>query len=393
MERKVGLTQGELEEFAQKLCDECRNTLSNICGVSLPMFPSGVVMRCVVCSNVRKNYAQIFDQVFKELNKFGEDWRSFRIDVLVKSPPQLDERMVPLFQALKDSFKKELKREIGSKVEGAGKIFDPEHPDIFISFEEGRLTFSRPTVYLEGRYLKLFRNISQAKWVCNNCHGDGCIECNYRGRHFIASVEEFITLPIYSLYRPERVVFHAGGREDVDVLVVGSGRPFVIEVVNPLFRITDLRMVEQAINNYSRGIIQVTLAGFASSSRIEEVKSGAEVGVKKYRGIIKFFDRVNPNILLEVPEKLSGVTLEQRTPWRVKKRRADKVRSKKVYSFILEGIDEYTARFTVECQGGTYVKEFISGDDGRTTPSVAQILGIRCKCVALDLVGVDMKNG
>ena len=33
---------------------------------------------------------------------------------------------------------------------------------------------------------------------------------------------------------------------------------------------------------------------------------------------------------------------------------------------------------------GTYVKEFMHGDGGRTTPNLAQILGVGCKVVELD---------
>ncbi|HLH45441.1 MAG TPA: tRNA pseudouridine(54/55) synthase Pus10 [bacterium] len=394
MSRIVDFTEQELLEFAQNLnlCSECIRSLTEISGINEATYLRRSDALCTVCSDVRGRYAQVFEQVSKELNAVVDDWHSFRIDVLIRSPPNLDEKGSALFQALKEGFKREFKREVGSRIERSGKVFDPLNPDLLINFERGQLIIKRPTLYLEGRYLKLFRNISQAKWVCNNCYGNGCTECNYKGRHFIASVEEFITTPILLLYQAERVVFHAGGREDVDVLVVGKGRPFVVEVVNPARRTYDLKTIEKAVNEYSNGIVQITLIGFTNSSRIEELKSLAEVSTKVYRGVIKFFERVDLNKLMETSKELSGITLEQQTPWRVKKRRADKVRNKKVYSFNVEYVDDYTARFTVVCQGGTYVKEFISGDDGRTKPSVSQILGIRCKCIALDLVGVDMGN-
>ncbi len=394
MNRVADFTEQELKEYAQSLnlCNECTRTLAEISGLNEVTYQRRSDTLCMVCSDVRGRYAQFFEQVSKELNSVVDDWHSFRIDVLIRSPPNLDEKRRALFQTLKEGFKREFKREVGSMIERSGKVFDPVNPDLLINFERGQLTIKRPAQYLEGRYLKLFRNISQAKWVCNNCYGNGCAECNYKGRHFIASVEEFITIPICLLYNAERVVFHAGGREDVDVLVVGKGRPFVVEVVNPARRISDLKAIEKAVNEYSNDIVQITLIGFTDSRRIEELKKLAEVSTKEYRGIIKFFERVDLNKLVDASKELSGITLEQQTPWRVKKRRADKVRHKKVYSFKVEYVDDYTALFTIVCQGGTYVKEFISGDDGRTKPSVSQILGIRCKCIALDLVGVDMGN-
>ena len=37
------------------------------------------------------------------------------------------------------------------------------------------------------------------------------------------------------------------------------------------------------------------------------------------------------------------------------------------------------------CQHGTYVKEWISGDDERTSPSLAKLLGVGCRCAELDV--------
>jgi tRNA pseudouridine synthase 10 len=39
----------------------------------------------------------------------------------------------------------------------------------------------------------------------------------------------------------------------------------------------------------------------------------------------------------------------------------------------------------VHCQHGTYVKEWISGDEGRTTPSLASLLGVGARCRQLDV--------
>jgi tRNA pseudouridine synthase 10 len=37
------------------------------------------------------------------------------------------------------------------------------------------------------------------------------------------------------------------------------------------------------------------------------------------------------------------------------------------------------------CQHGTYVKEWISSDEGRTTPSLSSLLGVACTCRQLDV--------
>jgi tRNA pseudouridine synthase 10 len=45
----------------------------------------------------------------------------------------------------------------------------------------------------------------------------------------------------------------------------------------------------------------------------------------------------------------------------------------------------------VRTDSGAYIKELISGDGGRTRPSVAEVLGIPATCVSLDVVGVHWR--
>lgn len=52
-------------------------------------------------------------------------------------------------------------------------------------------------------------------------------------------------------------------------------------------------------------------------------------------------------------------------------------------------IDPRHLELVVRCQGGLYVKELISGDGGRTTPSVSEILGCGARCTELDVIAVN----
>jgi tRNA pseudouridine synthase 10 len=67
-------------------------------------------------------------------------------------------------------------------------------------------------------------------------------------------------------------------------------------------------------------------------------------------------------------------------------RRAELKRIKKVYSAKLSG--EY---IVIQCEGGLYVKELISGDDRRTTPSLSALLGVNAKVEELDVM--EVKGG
>ncbi len=48
------------------------------------------------------------------------------------------------------------------------------------------------------------------------------------------------------------------------------------------------------------------------------------------------------------------------------------------------------ALMEIRCQGGLYVKELVSGDEGRTVPNVSDLLGNRAKTLKLDVLNVIM---
>lgn len=47
------------------------------------------------------------------------------------------------------------------------------------------------------------------------------------------------------------------------------------------------------------------------------------------------------------------------------------------------------ASLTIKTESGTYIKELISSDNGRTKPSISEILGMKCKVKELDVLGVE----
>jgi tRNA pseudouridine synthase 10 len=75
----------------------------------------------------------------------------------------------------------------------------------------------------------------------------------------------------------------------------------------------------------------------------------------------------------------------QRTPQRVSHRRADLDRRRRLRVLALQPGGPATLEVRVQCEHGTYVKEWISGDEGRTEPSLASLLGVGCRCVVLDV--------
>ena len=102
------------------------------------------------------------------------------------------------------------------------------------------------------------------------------------------------------------------------------------------------------------------------------------------------FDLPDHKTIKSTIMSLEGTKLAQRTPDRVAHRRADLIRRRDVVT-VHEPVIETTedgvteVEFTLRCESGTYVKETIHGDNGRTQPSVASLLKAKCEVIWLDV--------
>jgi tRNA pseudouridine synthase 10 len=74
----------------------------------------------------------------------------------------------------------------------------------------------------------------------------------------------------------------------------------------------------------------------------------------------------------------------------VSHRRADKIRTREVRKLEYKKLDSRMLELVIECEGGLYIKELISGDENRSKPNVAEILGTCAKCVELDVLDVNI---
>ncbi|MGB0199880.1 MAG: tRNA pseudouridine(54/55) synthase Pus10, partial [Candidatus Poseidoniaceae archaeon] len=102
------------------------------------------------------------------------------------------------------------------------------------------------------------------------------------------------------------------------------------------------------------------------------------------------FDLPDAETIKSTIMALQGTKLAQRTPDRVAHRRADLIRRREVVTVhepVIEINDdgEVEVEFTLRCESGTYVKETVHGDNGRTQPSVASLLKAKCEVLWLDV--------
>ena len=86
-------------------------------------------------------------------------------------------------------------------------------------------------------------------------------------------------------------------------------------------------------------------------------------------------------------KKLKGI-IKQKTPERVMHRRADLLRKRKVKIIKYKLLGLKKLELIIKGTAGLYIKELISGDNGRTKPSVAELLGVKATCKELDVVNI-----
>jgi tRNA pseudouridine synthase 10 len=106
--------------------------------------------------------------------------------------------------------------------------------------------------------------------------------------------------------------------------------------------------------------------------------------------VVETFDLPEDDFIVKTILSLEGVKLAQRTPERVAHRRADLVRRRTVFEVhqpVIEMMDDGTREIevTMRCESGTYVKETVHGDSGRTQPSIASLLKSKCEVIWLDV--------
>lgn len=177
--------------------------------------------------------------------------------------------------------------------------------------------------------------------------------------------------------------FHGNGREDVDAKCLGK-REFVLELVEPINRDLDLEALQEEVNS-STDKVEIFETQWTYKDKVEEIKQTRTE--KEYRAKVELSEDINEEDL-EKLKQLEG-TIEQRTPERVEHRRADKVRKREVYSVEAQKQDEEVIELKVKAEAGTYIKEMISGDNGRTEPSVSGLLGVDAECSQLDVTWVE----
>jgi len=350
--------------------------------------------KCYLCQGVFDVLDDLARDVAKKISEF--EFESFLIGVKAREDIENREDELRAKSDIKwgESIRCELSREIGKRVSQiTDRRVNYDRPDILVLLDPfaNIIRLHVNSSFIAGRYRKLVRGIPQTKWICGKCRGQGCSSCNWTGKMYQESVEELIAKPILEMTGGVSTKFHGAGREDIDARVLGSGRPFVIEVKSPKKRQIDLKELGKKINRYARRKVEVSDLVFSSKDFVKKIKDEGQAQ-KLYNVTVEFERDISDEELEKLEKELSGQVIRQLTPLRVLHRRSEMMREKRIYEARVQRKRQNRIEILIRSQGGLYVKELVTGDQERTSPNISQIVGAQAKTVELDVLGVMLKG-
>ena len=334
---------------------------------------------CYICNNsIFNKVDSLIDKVIKHIKNSEIEFRTFYVGTRIPKEILKKELDISIEFNLEtiESIKRELNRIIGKKLKNVLNVeFSLEKPDIVIlvdPFKESVEIEIKP-FYVYSRYRKLVRGISQVQLRLN----------------VITSLQKELN-KLSNYFLSNEVIIHAAGREDTDVRMLGLGRPLVLAFIQPKRRpkIEEIKKIfsEFSIDNF----IQLDSNNVKNvlKSTIVKLKKDAEHHQKLYRVLAFLTQDVEFEKLKILEEYFRNRQITQYTPKRIKRKSPKKKRVRMVYEIRVRKIDSNLVEFLIRCQGGLYVKEFITGDEGRTTPSISDTLGIEVIPIEVDVLDV-----
>ena len=226
-------------------------------------------------------------------------------------------------------------------------------------------------IFLSGRYVKTVRGISQKKDKCHKCSGVGCAICNYTGAISCNSIESIIGSRMLEITKGDTSKFSWLGGEDKDSLVLGNGRPFLLQISNP-----KLRWLKRELKINENGVC----------AALKQLSPPVSFQLPSHF-------TTKTKIIIEAEQDLSNVRLatslnvleNSEVSYYVK----SKIVKKKIYSVEVQQIDEKKFVLTMIADGGLFIKQFVGGQD-YIEPNISKIVGMKCACVAFDILDVSV---
>ena len=348
---------------------------------------------CTICDGLIGEIDNFIELSCESISDYSLD--TFKIGTIVdRERIEIEAKFSSIFGVnLFENIKSQLNREIGigvfQKLNLSTRLDGPDST-IIIDTRYDTVSLEIKSIFIEGKYNKFDRTIPQTYWPCRKCKGRGCKSCNGSGQLYPDSVQSLVAEPFMKITNSTENLFHGMGREDIDAAMLGVGRPFILELRMPKCREINLEDVQNKINLDNEGRIQVNDLEFVPRTRVAELKN--TVCDKSYRVDVSIPEDLTIESLKNGAQRLKEQLVKQRTPTRVAHRRADLIRPRFVQSVNILSFNQGMVELEIRAQHGTYIRELVSGDMGRTVPSFSSLVDGACKVEVLDVLNLHLEN-
>ncbi|HWQ17571.1 MAG TPA: tRNA pseudouridine(54/55) synthase Pus10 [Sulfolobales archaeon] len=272
-----------------------------------------------------------------------------------------------------ETVRSELKREIGKSVAttyGLSPDFDDPEIILILDLERGSVEAIMPPLILSTRLVKLVRGFS----VKRRPRGGGSLEDIARTNIKDLGRDVDIKIPI---------------RDTSRYRILGGGCESIIEIRSPEPGKRDLRNLAKILNRTS-STYRVEILGKGSRRIAEELP--AKVKRIWYRAHIYIEKEVDSKFIESLaPRRITNI--EQKTPSRILRagyRGIEKVIKGDMGIEKILRISDKTLEILFTLPPNIYAEEAITGDGGRTSPSISSLLGVDVIPLEVDVINIEI---
>ena len=350
---------------------------------------------CDICSGLMYKTDSIIHQIRETLN---DNYRFDTFLIGVTLPPNLFEKEDQIRARFKirgrENIKSQLIRNLRKKFsEVTKKQIDILHPDLTINLQFQKNTSPKINVKMRslimlGRYVKKNRGIPQRSGgehnngneisvqnqpyhVFNRTHTQVSKICTSAGE----SIQSVISKEILRITRGEALKFSWIGSEDENSLVLGSGRPFFIQIRNP----KTIRLDHKTLGFQKYGLF-VNIEKFFKRLPEQPVQF-----IAKTRVVIQASRQIGKEDHLKIKSLTNSIVV---FPNQKNKSRSS---AKRIYFIDVVKTNDKVFELDVIADGGLAIKQFVEGRE-YISPNISAVANLQCKCLLFDILDILIKE-
>ena len=294
----------------------------------------------------------------------------------------------------RENIKSQLIRDLRKKFsEVTKKRIDILHPDLTINLQFQKNTSleintkMRPLIML-GRYIKKNRGIPQRSGGEHNSGNEVCIQSEPyrivsqtpRQASVIrtledASIQSIMSKEILRITKGEALKFSWIGSEDENSLVLGSGRPFFVQIRNP--KTTHLNQKTLRFQEYG---LFVNIEEF-----FERLPEQPVQFIAKTRIVIQASRQIGKEGGLKIKSLANSIVVFQN------QKNKSRSSAKRIYSIDIVKINNKIFELDVIADGGLAIKQFVEGRE-YISPNISAVANLQCKCLLFDILDIRIKE-